>query len=73
MIENAPTKTADAVRIFRTSLGLSQSTLAGRAKLTTATICRIERGQNQPTLTSLNKIADALGVEVAELVRGADE
>lgn len=54
---------------FRTQIGWTQEDLAHYADLTVASISKIERGVTNPTLKTLDKIADALGVETDELLR----
>ena len=49
--------------------GWTQEDLAYYADLTVASISKIERGVTNPTLKTLDKIADALGVETDELLR----
>jgi transcriptional regulator with XRE-family HTH domain len=48
--------------------GMSQETLGERADLDRTYPSLLERGLRQPTLTYLFAIADALGMDVAELV-----
>jgi len=50
------------VRRLRTSLGLSQEALADRAKIHRTYIGGIERGERNPTLTMIHRLADSLGV-----------
>jgi transcriptional regulator with XRE-family HTH domain len=52
----------------RTRRALTQAELAGRARVTTATVARIERDEIEPRMTTLRKLAQALGVDPAELV-----
>ena len=54
----------------RTLKALTQAQLAERAGVTTATVARIERDEIEPRMTTLRKLADALGIEPAELVEG---
>lgn len=56
------------VRELREAAGLSQEDLAHQAKISTSTLSRIERGTYQPRLDTLNKLAQALGVPVADLL-----
>ncbi len=55
----------------RTLKALTQAQLAERAGVTTATVARIERDEIEPRMTTLRKLAAALEVDPAELVRGA--
>lgn len=66
----------DELRRIREKRGLSQQSLADRAGVTKSTVYEAETGRRTPMLDSLGKIADALGVEVADLLpsrrEGAD-
>ena len=60
---------------YRSELSLTQADLAARANVTVETIARLERSQrdrssaNQnPTLETLVRIADALGIELAAFI-----
>jgi transcriptional regulator with XRE-family HTH domain len=64
---------ADVLRGLRQSKGRSQEAIAHDAELTVNAYGRIERGQADPGLTSLARIADALGVSLAELGAALDE
>jgi transcriptional regulator with XRE-family HTH domain len=55
------------VRELRHSLKMSQEDLAEEAETRRALISDIERGEANPTLDSILKIAIALGVEPTEL------
>ena len=56
---------ADKVKELRQKLGWNQATLAKEAKITPATISRMESGKvTQPKIGQLQKIADALGVTI---------
>lgn len=54
---------------YRIVRGLTQEQLAEKLNTKKATISRYERGQRQPRLEQLIKIADALGVSVMDLIR----
>lgn len=56
----------DKIKIFRTNKGLSQKEVAVSIGIDQAQYSRIESGKVEPTLSSLEKIADALGVKVGE-------
>jgi transcriptional regulator with XRE-family HTH domain len=64
---------ADVLRGLRTSRGRSQEAIAHDADLTVNAYGRIERGQADPGLTSLARIADAPGVSLAELGAALDD
>lgn len=56
------------LREFRKQKGLSQEKLAEAADLNTTFVGSIERGQANPTLDTLCKLANALGIEVLDLL-----
>ena len=58
----------ERLRKQRTRRALTQAELAERSGVTTATVARIERDEIEPRMTTLRKLAEALGVEPAELV-----
>lgn len=53
------------IKRLRKERGLSQEALAGEAGLAMRHIGRIERGEGNPTVSMLAKIAAALGVDPA--------
>jgi transcriptional regulator with XRE-family HTH domain len=55
------------VRTLRAARRLSQMTLAQDAGITPALISAIESRKANPTIDSLQRIADALGIEMAAL------
>jgi transcriptional regulator with XRE-family HTH domain len=56
------------VRKLRLSLGMTQAELAERAESRRALISDVERGEANPTIDSLLRIAMALKAEPAELL-----
>ena len=60
---------ARQLRRFREARGLSQDELSFRAGLDRTYISQLERGLKSPTLHTVEKLADQLGVTPAELVR----
>lgn len=56
------------IRDLRTSKGISQEDLSNEAELPLSQIGRIERGENNPTISSLFAIAQALDVDLRVLV-----
>jgi D-alanyl-D-alanine-carboxypeptidase/D-alanyl-D-alanine-endopeptidase len=56
--------------VTSTLRALTQAEVAERAGVTTATVARIERNEIEPHMTTLRKLAAALEVDPAELVRG---
>ncbi len=61
------------VRRYRNSLGLSQEALADVANVHRTYIGGIERGERNPTLTMIHRIASALGVPPTNLLEGREE
>ena len=57
------------VKRLRTMHALTQVELAAKAGITPATLVRIERNQSEPHMSTIRKLADALGVEPSELVK----
>lgn len=57
------------VRQARDSLGVSQEGLAENSELHWSYIGQVERGQVNPTLRNILRIAEALGVDAGDLVR----
>jgi len=64
-------KVAGQVKEVRRARHLSQRQLAGRMQVPRTYISKIENGKAIPTLGSLQRLADALGVAVCQLVRDA--
>lgn len=56
-----------AIRALRVTAGLTQEELADRAGLDRSYIGGVERGERNPTLSVIEKIAEGLGVTEAEL------
>lgn len=61
----------EAVRTLRLQRKLSQDEFAAVAELHRTYVGGIERGERNPTLTSIHRIAKALNVSPAELLRRA--
>lgn len=57
-----------AVRHWRTLRGWAMPALAAAAKVSEATLSKLERGEHSPTLTTLTAIANALNIDVASLL-----
>lgn len=57
------------VRRLREKQGVSQEELAARAELHRTYISGVERGVRNPTIVVLEKVADALGVELSTLTK----
>jgi transcriptional regulator with XRE-family HTH domain len=63
----ASVRLAKQVKSLRHARMMSQQDLATAADIRQALVSAIENGDANPTLDSLIKLADALGVEVGEL------
>ena len=57
-----------AVADLRKKLGLTQDELAFRSEIHRAYIGTIERGEKSPTLDTINKLANGLGVTVFDIL-----
>ncbi len=57
------------LKALRQKRGLTQEVLARRMGLSRAYLARLEMGRHDPPLSTLAKLAKALKVSVAELVR----
>lgn len=57
----------------RKALRVTQLQLAGLAGISVNTLYKIERGQANPTLAILSKIADTLGMEVCLRIRDLEK
>lgn len=60
------------LRAARVRRGLSQDDLAAVSGLHRSYIGGIERGERNPSLTNIARLADALEMGLAELVQGLD-
>lgn len=60
------------IRELRMAEGMSQEELAGRARCSKMQISGLERGKPELTVHWMRRIADALGVHPAELLRKDD-
>lgn len=59
----------ERIKAYRHALGVSQETLADRSGLHWTFVGQVERGQRNPSLHNLLKLAAGLGVDPGELVR----
>jgi transcriptional regulator with XRE-family HTH domain len=55
---------------LRRERGLSQEELADRANIHQTYLSGVERGKRNPTVTVLQRIAEALGADIEDLVSG---
>lgn len=66
---SATTFTGLRIRELRDRRGDTREELALRSRTHPTSLARIERGQGNPSLSTLTQIASALGTTVADLVR----
>ena len=57
-------RVGQAIRNRRRELGITQPHLAEVAGVSTNTLYKLEKGQGNPTLDVLNKLAEVLGMEL---------
>jgi transcriptional regulator with XRE-family HTH domain len=68
--KSSKSKIGATIRKIRNKHGLSQDTLSKRANLAFHTIAKIESGATpNPTIDTVKKIADALGVTLNDLMK----
>lgn len=61
-------KTGRKIKRVRREKGLTQEEVSSRARMHVSTLGRIERGESNAPLQTLNKIAQALRVKVKEII-----
>ena len=61
----------ESIRTARISAGLSQEALADASELDRSHLGRIERGERNLSILNLKRIANALGISAAELLKHA--
>ena len=61
-------KIGDRLRDLRVRRALTQEELAEKADVGSNTVARLERNESQPHMSTLRKLARALGVDPAELI-----
>jgi transcriptional regulator with XRE-family HTH domain len=67
-MQTAVVKIGDNLKRQRIRKALTQEELARQARLTTASVARIERNETEPRMSTLRKLAKALDIDPAELV-----
>jgi transcriptional regulator with XRE-family HTH domain len=67
-MQTAVVKIGDNLKRQRIRKALTQEELARQARLTTASVARIERNETEPRMSTLRKLAKALEIDPAELV-----
>jgi transcriptional regulator with XRE-family HTH domain len=61
-------KIGDRLRDLRVRRALTQEELAEKADVGTNTVARLERNESEPHMSTLRKLALALGVDPTELI-----
>ena len=72
-IEPASAALAATVRRLREEQDLTQEDVAYDAGLTTSTLSRVETGDNNPSWTTVERIAGALGVSLVQLAKAVED
>jgi transcriptional regulator with XRE-family HTH domain len=70
-MEDMEKRLGQRIREIRKERRMSQTELAEKAGVALMTISRLERGQHDPHMRTLWRIARSLGVPLLELVRSA--
>jgi transcriptional regulator with XRE-family HTH domain len=63
-------KIGDTVRRERLKQALRQDDLARKAGITPTTLSRIERNESEPHVSTIRRLAHALGISPAVLIEG---
>lgn len=71
-LESPSRALATVIRQLREDRGVTQEDLAHEAGITTGTLSKIERGLANPSWTTVERIARALGTSVARLAASAE-
>ncbi len=61
------------IRVLRKELNLTQAELSGKANISVYYVGEIERGEASPSLSTLNNIANALGVTIRDMFPSKQE
>ena len=67
-IDQLQQKIGQRIRELRESKGIPQQNLAADCDFEKANLSRIEAGRTNPTISTLYKISQALGITISELV-----
>ncbi|MBI2906978.1 MAG: helix-turn-helix domain-containing protein [Chloroflexi bacterium] len=70
--DDSTRRIGEKVRQMRMARGLSVEALARKAGMQRPNLSRLEHGKHRPSLETLERVARALGVGVAEMVAGGD-
>lgn len=63
----------EKIRFMRLKKGLSQEELAFNAKINTSYLGQIERGDKNPTINTLDKIAQGLNMSLEQIISSSDK
>ena len=63
----------EVIAQFRKKKGISQEVISGLADIGRTHLSAIERGERKPTLETLYRIANALGVKMSDIVIGIEK
>jgi transcriptional regulator with XRE-family HTH domain len=63
------TRVRERIKAIRHKKQLSQGDIARALGIHSTYISQIERGERNPTLANIEKIAEALGVSIGELIK----
>lgn len=71
--ENIITTIGKKVKHYRTQQNISLSALAKAAKISKSTLFSLELGETNPTIATLEAIADALNIDIATLISNPNQ
>ncbi|WP_028517166.1 helix-turn-helix domain-containing protein [Ruminococcus flavefaciens] len=63
----------EVIAEFRKKKGISQEVISGLADIGRTHLSAIERGERKPTLETLYRISNALGVKMSDIVMAIEE
>ena len=66
MVEQLESRVGKRIRTLRNQQGLSLRALSDQCGLSINAISQIERGENSPTVSTLHRLANALGVQITD-------
>jgi XRE family transcriptional regulator, regulator of sulfur utilization len=69
MASSATKRVAERVTQLRQERGMSQEALGAKARINRVTVARLEAALHPPNIETLDRIARALGVTLADLVQ----
>lgn len=72
-MRNVPARLGRRMKEIRTVRDMTQEKLAEKARISTRYLSRLELGEQSPSIRTVERIADALGVEIWELFAFAQE